>query len=267
MKKLLVLFSLMVFFQSILITGVSASEVVIRDDFGKHFHGFTGTFAMYDPSQDMYTIYNQEQAQKRLSPCSTFKIFNSLIGLETGVLDSEDVYTLIKWDGKEHDFPNWNRDHTLASATQESVVWYFQELAARIGQERMQDYLSKIGYGNQDISGGLTTFWLRSSLKISALEQVDLLTKLYNSQLPFSANARSTVLKNITLSDTNGVKLLGKTGSGLQDGKWILGWFVGYIENQGKLYVVATNIEGPDGAFGGKAREITKAIAKDLNLL
>lgn len=56
-------------------------------------------------------------------------------------------------------------------------------------------------------------------------------------------------------------------GSGLQDGKWVLGWFVGYIEHQGKYYVFATNIEGKDGAIGGKAREITKAIARDLSLL
>lgn len=267
MKKVLILLVLMVFLQVPLVAGVSASEIVVRDDLGTHFQGFTGTFVMYAPSKDAYVIYNEQQSQKRLSPCSTFKIFNSLIGLETVVLDHEDVYTLIKWNGTKHDFPNWNHDHTLASATQESVVWYFQELAARIGQERMQEYLGKIGYGNQDISGGLTTFWLRSSLQISAIEQVNLLNKLYGGQLPFSADARSIVLKNITLSDANGVKLLGKTGSGLQDGKWILGWFVGYIENQGRLYVFATNIEAQDGAFGGKAREITKAIAKDLGLL
>jgi bla regulator protein BlaR1 len=267
MKKILVFVSLMVFLQCALITGANASEVVVRDDFGKYFEGFNGTFVMYDPSQDAYLIYNENQGQKRLSPCSTFKIFNSLIGLETGVLDREDVFTLIKWNGTKYGFPNWNRDHTLASATQESVVWYFQEVAARIGQERMQEYLDKIGYGNQDTSGGLTTFWLGSSLKISAIEQVNLLNKLYSGQLPFSADAKSTVLKNITVSDINGVKFLGKTGSGLQDGQWILGWFVGYIENQGKFYVVATNIEAQDGAFGGKAREITKAIAKDLGLL
>ncbi|SDF43554.1 penicillin-binding transpeptidase domain-containing protein [Sporomusa acidovorans] len=271
------------------ISGASASEVTVRDDLGKYFTGFTGTFVMYDPAADHYVIYNEAQSQKRLSPCSTFKIYNSLIGLETGVLDQEDVFTLIKWNGKKYDFPYWNHDHTLASATKESVVWYFQELASRIGQERMQKYLNKIDYGNKDISGGLTTFWLRSSLKISALEQVNLLNKLYANQLPFSATTQAIVEKNITLSDNNGIKLMGKTGSGLENGKWTLGWFVGCIENQGHRYIVATNIEpldggkketkqqlkkdyettvsSLDGANGGKAREITKQIAKELNLL
>ncbi|MBP2664355.1 MAG: mecR1, partial [Firmicutes bacterium] len=233
----------------------------------KYFTGFTGTFVMYDPANDHYVIYNELQSKKRLSPCSTFKIYNSLIGLETGVLDQEDVFTLFKWNGTKYDFPYWNHDHTLASATQESVVWYFQELASRIGQERMQEYLNKIDYGNRDMSGGLTTFWLRSSLQISAIEQVNLLNKLYSKQLPFSASTLAVVKKNITLSDSNGIKFMGKTGSGFADGKWISGWFVGCIEKHGQRYIVATNIEALDGATGGKAREITKMIAKELNLL
>lgn len=267
MKKIVLMFCLVIFLQCALITGVSASEVVIRNDLGKYFEGFNGTFVLYDASNDTYIIYNEDQSKLRLSPCSTFKIVNSLIGLETGVLDHEDANTLVKWDGTKYSFPYWNHDHTLASATRESVVWYFQKLAARVGQERMQEYLDKIGYGNKDISGGLTTFWLGSSLKISAIEQVDLLNKLYSDQLPFSPEVRSIVLKNIFLSGNDRSKLLGKTGSGFQDGKWILGWFVGYIEKEGKYYVFATNIIAENGATGPKAREITKAIARDINLL
>lgn len=250
-----------------LLTGASAAEVVVREDLGRHFQGFNGTFVMYNPTDDKYVIYNEQQSQKRLSPCSTFKIYNSLIGLETGVLDQEDVYTLFKWNGTKHSFPNWNRNHTLASATRESVVWYFQELASRIGQEQMQEYINKMGYGNQNISGGLTTFWLRSSLQISAMEQVKLLDKLYSGQLPFAPEVVAVLKKNITLSDNNGITLMGKTGSGFQDGNYILGWFVGCIEKDGQRYIVATNIEAPDGAHGGKAREITKTIAKELGIL
>ena len=134
-------------------------------------------------------------------------------------MDQEDVYTLFKWNGTQYSFPYWNHDHTLASATRESVVWYFQELAARIGPERMQEYIDKIGYGNKDISGGLTTFWLGSSLQISALEQVDLLNKLYSGQLPFSAREYRDSAKNITLSEDGGTKLMGKTGSALRNEK------------------------------------------------
>ena len=208
------------------VPGASA-DISVRDEFAAHFAGFTGTFVMYDPAGDKYIVYNEPQSKKRLSPCSTFKIYNSLIGLETGVLDQEDVYTLFKWNGTQYSFPYWNHDHTLASATRESVVWYFEELAARIGPERMQEYIDKIGYGNKDISGGLTTFWLGSSLQISALEQVDLLNKLYSGQLPFSAANTAIPAKNITLSEDGGTKLMGKTGSALRNEKWVSGWFVG----------------------------------------
>jgi beta-lactamase class D len=131
----------------------------------------------------------------------------------------------------------------------------------------MQSYVDKLEYGNRDISGGLTTFWLRSSLQISAREQVDLLHRLYSGKLPISSDNVEIVKKNITLSENNGVRLMGKTGSGFEDGKWILGWFVGCVEKQGNHYFFATNIQAPDGATGGKAREITKLILKDLGVL
>ena len=246
----------------------SASAFAEKENFEKYFEGFAdSTFVMYDEANDRYVVYNKSQSLKRLSPCSTFKIYNSLIGLETGVLDQEDVYTLSKWDGTRYTFPAWNRDQTLASATKESVVWYFQKIASQIGTERMQVYLDKIEYGNRDISGGLTTFWLRSSLQISAREQVDLLHKLYSGKLPIAPQNMEIVKNNITLSEDNGVRLMGKTGSGFQDGRWLLGWFVGCVEKQGNRYFFATNIQAPDGATGGKAREITKLILKDLQIL
>lgn len=182
-------------------------------------------------------------------------------------MDQEDVYTLFKWDGTHYTFPAWNHDQTLASATKESVVWYFQELATRIGTERMQTYLDKIEYGNRDISGGLTTFWLRSSLEISAREQVDLLHNLYSGNLLVSPENVEIMKKNITLSSNDNVRLMGKTGSGFQNSKWLLGWFVGCVEKGGNRYFFAMNIQAPDGATGGKAREITKLILKDLEIL
>ncbi len=250
------------------VTGVRAATSVEIKGLGKYFEGFnSAAFVMYDESGDKYVVFNELQSKKRISPCSTFKIYNSLAGLETGSLDQEDIYTLSKWDGTQHSFPAWNHDQTLASATKDSVVWYFQQLASRIGEVRMQDFLDKIGYGNRDISGGLTTFWLMSSLQISAQEQVDLLYRLYSGKLPVSQENVKVVQKNITLSDDQGVRLMGKTGSGFQDGKWILGWFVGCVEKDERRYFFATNIEAPDGAIGGKARDITKLILKDLNIL
>jgi beta-lactamase class D len=245
----------------------AAPAVEVRDDLGKYFRGYAGTMVIYDQAGDRYIVYNEPQSGKRLSPCSTFKIYNSLIGLETGVLAAEDDNTLFKWDGTHRSIANWNRDHTLASATRDSAVWYFQELAARIGEKRMQEHLDGIGYGNRDISGGLTTFWLRSSLRITAMEQVELLTRLYSGRLPFSPQNVAVVRKNITLATGEGTTFMGKTGSGFEDGRWLLGWFVGCVEKPGGRYIFAVNIEAPDGANGGEARRITEAVLKDLDIL
>ncbi|MDR3560180.1 MAG: penicillin-binding transpeptidase domain-containing protein [Negativicutes bacterium] len=250
-------------------TNASASSYIVREDLGKYFAGYdTGTFIIYDEAKDQYTVFNESQSTTRMSPCSTFKIYNSLAGLETGVLDKEDGNTLFKWNGTQYPmFPAWNHDQTLASATRDSVVWYFQEVAARVGSKQMQAFLDRIDYGNRDISGGLTTFWLRSSLQISAQEQVDLLHKLYSGQLPVSPENIAIVKKNITLSEDHGIRFTGKTGSGFQDDKWILGWFVGCVEKEGNRYFFAANIQAPDGASGLKAREITKIILKELQIL
>ncbi|MBP2652516.1 MAG: mecR1 [Firmicutes bacterium] len=267
MRKIFLLLLSAVVINFSLITGASAAGSLVKSDFDKYFAGYNGTFVLYDENNDRYIVFNDSQSKKRLSPCSTFKIYNSLIGLETGVLNQKDADTLVRWDGTQYSFPAWNHDQTLASATRDSVVWYFQKLATKIGPERMQEYLNKFGYGNRDISGGLTSFWLRSSLQISAREQVDLLHRVYNGKLPVSPDNVEIVKRNITLSENNGIRFMGKTGSGSQNDKGVLGWFVGCVEKEGNRYFFATNIQAADGANGGKAKEITKLILKDLQIL
>lgn len=245
-----------------------APEVVLHDELKGYFTAFeAGTFVLYDEANDRYTIYNEPQSEKRLSPCSTFKLFHGLIGLETGVLEREDARTLRKWDGVSHRIPGWNHDQTLASAIRGSVVWYFKDLAARIGAERMQANLDKIGYGNRDLSGGLTAFWLGSSLRISAREQVDLLQKLYAGQLPVAAENVEIIKRDSTLHNQNHTRLTGKTGTNMQEGRLTLGWFVGSVEKSGKRYSFAVNLEAADGATGAAAREIAEAILRDMGLL
>ena len=244
-----------------------SAETIERKDLSHYFEGIEkGTFVLYDESNDQHLIYNLPQSERRLSPCSTFKIYNSLAGLEYKVLDSKDKKTLKKWDGSPQPYDSWKKDHTLSSAITNSVVWYFQELAMQIGETRMQVFLNKINYGNKDISGGLTTFWLQSSLKISAQEQVGLIHKLYAGELPIKAKNIEILKKNITLYNQDGVHMMGKTGSGDQEGKWVLGWFVGVVEKDGNRYFFATNIEGRDGAYGGKAKSITFSILKELGI-
>lgn len=235
------------------------------EDLSGYFEGFEGCFVLLDGKKDELTVYNEVKCKKRVPPCSTFKIVNSLIGLETGVLQDEN--TLLKWDGTKYPIPEWNKDHTLASAVSNSVVWYFQQVAAKIGEERMQSYLNRISYGNMDISGGITKFWLQSSLMVSPLEQVELLRNFHEYNLPFSSRNIDIVKKVLVLSKENGVAFSGKTGSGISDGKGVNGWFVGYVERDNNVYYFAANIEAEDGASGVKAKELAAKILKDKGIL
>ena len=235
-----------------------------QTEIAKLFDGYDGTFVLFDMNGEKYYRFNAREATERLSPCSTFKILNSLIGLQTGVLSGKDHP--IKWDGTKYDVEPWNKDQTLQSAIADSVVWYFQRVASEIGEKRMRQYIHAVGYGNRDISGGLTKFWLGSSLKISANEQVQFLRRLVTNRLPFSTKTTNTVKELIFLKETNTGKLFGKTGSDRENGKDTLGWFVGYVENRDGTYVFATNIRANDGAYGRKARGISEQILSLLGL-
>ena len=130
MKKMLVFLLCLLVLCLMAVPGASAADISVRDEFAAHFAGFTGTFVMYDPAGDKYIVYNEPQSKKRLSPCSTFKIYNSLIGLETGVLDREDVYA-VQMERDAILFPLPEPRSYPGIGHRESVVWYFQELAAR----------------------------------------------------------------------------------------------------------------------------------------
>jgi len=240
--------------------------------FDQIFAGYKGCFVELNPQDsDSYVCYQFIQANTPLSPCSTFKIPNSMIGLETGVLKDENH--LMKWDGVVHTIKPWNQDQTLKSAVANSVVWYFQRVAAAVGKQRMQHYLNLIDYGNKDISSGITNFWLERSLKITAFEQAAFLNKLQQSKLPFSQRTINITKEVIFLKETPIGKLYGKTGSGTGNNEKFksvedcnLGWFVGYIVTKEGTFPFATNIQG-NGAWGKKAREITETILEKQGLL
>lgn len=242
-------------------------------DLASYFTQFPGTFVLYDLKGNRYLRHNPARAAERFTPFSTFKIPNSLIGLETGVI--RDAAFLIKWDEKKYPrsgdtapFTFWWRDHTLRSAFRNSVVWYYRELATRVGEQRMQELLTKFHYGNADISGGIDRFWLNSSLKISADEQVEFLKALYKEELPVSKRTY-TIFKDIfVLEQTPNYKLSGKTGGGsLAEGR-TLGWLVGYLETTDNVYFFATQIEGQSYlAIRDERLKITKRILSDLGYL
>jgi beta-lactamase class D len=247
----------------------SPTAVAIPEDkpeLEMYFQGFTGAFVLYDLNNDRYIRYNPGRCSERFLPASTFKILNSLIGLETGVIPDEN-YT-IAWDGTQYENAAWNQDHTLQTAIQDSVVWYYQELAQRVGTEKMQYYVDAVGYGNQDITGKIDSFWLDGALRISADEQVEFLKRLYRDDLPFSERSMKIVREILVLESSDTYRLSGKTGSVWRIGAAYVGWFVGYVEESDNVYFFATNIESasPD-ANGSKATGITRDVLQSLEVI
>jgi beta-lactamase class D len=240
-------------------------------DLAAYFKGRPGTFVLLDLKNGRYLRHDPARAAQRFPPFSTFKIPNSLIGLETGVIRDADF--LIKWDAQKYpadnpSFGQWWRDQTLRTAFQRSAVWYYQELAARVGESRMKELVDKLDYGNEDISGGLTRFWLNSSLKISADEQVAFLRRLYREELPVSKRSLAIVKEIMVHEETPAYRLSGKTGSGpLSEGRF-LGWFVGYLEAGGETHFFAIQLEGPTFASIRDERiRLTKQILADRGLM
>lgn len=237
-----------------------------RSDFGRYFEqaGVQGTFVLYNLKQDQYLVYNSERANTRFLPASTFKIFNALVALEVGAVEDENQ--VLPWDGLQREVPEWNKNHTLRTAFKDSVIWFYQAMARRIGQERMQRYINLTNYGNQDISGGIDQFWLQGGLRISAKEQIDFLVKLYRNQLPFSQKTIDTV-KDISINEqTPNYVLRGKTGW-LWEASPQMGWYVGYLERNSDVYFFAMNIDMPRPEDRQARIGITKQILQDMRLL
>lgn len=235
------------------------------------FKDTKGAFVLYDAKNNQYLRHNEKRCNQRFGPESTFKIPNSLIALETGIVKNENVITL--YNREQHPpeawWPlEWQQNQNLRSAVKYSVVWYFQEIAKKVGKETYQKYLKQFQYGNEDISSPIDQFWLRSSLQISPNEEVEFLKKFYNGELPVSKRSTNIVKDILVLEQTNSYKLSGKTGlSRVIDGKAI-GWLVGYLEKPDNVYFFATNLEDTTTeALMKKRLALTKQIFTKLGLL
>jgi peptidoglycan-N-acetylglucosamine deacetylase len=207
--------------------------------------GLTGTFLLYDVRAQTLTATDPARVTERALPASTFKIPHTLIGLETGVIPGRE-FTL-RWDGKHRSLPGWNRDTDLASAMKYSVVWYFQEVARRIGQERMQRWLDRLNYGNRTIGEAPDSFWLDGSLTITPLEQMRFLDRLRQRALPFAREHMALVDEITTLDAGPGWSWRGKTGTQTVPGKPPVAWLVGSTDRDDRSWVYALYLTGkPD---------------------
>ncbi len=228
-----------------------------------------GVLLIYDASKDKYHSNDFEEAKNGHVPASTFKIPNSIIGLENQIIENEQ--TVFKWDGNERAFSIWEKDLTLKEAFQASCVPCYQELADKIGVESMTEYLEKLNFGNMDVNQeNLNTFWLVGDSKISPFEQIDFLVRFYNSQLPISTSTTKIVKNIMKMESGDDYSLSGKTGWAVRDGA-NTGWFVGYVEKKGKIYYFATKVRPNEGfdmkKFASIRKEVTKQALKEMGIM
>lgn len=262
----------------ILLTFDSFGQKMDTIDLKSYYGNFVGGFSIYDLKTDKYIQYNTEHCKKRFSPCSTFKIPNSLIGLETGVI--ADTGFIIKYDSillpkdsfklANEPFKFWYQDLSLKRAFKYSCVWYYQELARRVGQERMKKMVNDLDYGNKDISSGLDTYWLCGSIQISINEQIDFLKRLYLHKLQGFSDKNIDAVKSIMLYETTAdYKLYGKTGGGDCWDNKVIGWYIGFVETESGTKIFAMNIIVNDFSdLKNNFRiELTKKILKELKII
>ncbi|WEK36574.1 MAG: penicillin-binding transpeptidase domain-containing protein [Candidatus Pseudobacter hemicellulosilyticus] len=220
-------------------------------ELGKFFadNKVTGTFGMFNNGSGRFTIYNLSRfTDSAYTPASTFKIVNSLIGLETGRV--ADTNTVITWDGINRGRPECNRDMSMADAFRISCPPWYQELARRIGKDTMQRWLDSLGYaqryGKFSIDQNLDTFWLDNTAKVTADEQLGLVKKLYFDQLPFQKRSQRLVRGMMAWESNANYQLYYKTGRGSTEKGNQLGWIIGWIEENKHPYFFVLQVESPD---------------------
>ena len=238
------------------------TETVETVDYSDLFKGVDGCAVFYSPAQGYY-VFNEEECSTRYSPNSTFKIIAVLEGLRCGVLKSEE--TTMNYSGADYPIEAWNGNLNLQEAFQASCVWYFWQVIDGIGKENMQSALDSLGYGNCDISQwegveadtspDTSGFWLGSSLKISPMEQVNILADIFEGNTDYTSD-EIAILKNVMTSEYDGV--YGKTGTGKDNSAW----YVGFYESNGERFYFAVHMQGDDtqSIAGADA----KAVAKDI---
>lgn len=251
---------------------ISEAPTIISKDWSNYFDGLNGAAVFYDPSQYQYEIYNQELASIQRSPCSTFKIISSLIGLENGVIPSDN--STRKWSGEIFWKDDWNKDINFNEAFRVSCIWYFREVINELGADTIQRDLDKLQYGNRDISDwqgslntnnnnpALTGFWVESSLKISAKEQVEVLERIFEGTIEYRPETISQLKKAMLIEDQNlsNYAVYGKTGLGEKDNVVVDSWFTGFVDTtEGNIYF-CVYLGKTDGA------EVSSVIAKEIAL-
>jgi beta-lactamase class D len=208
-------------------------------------------------------VFDAARARRRYLPASTFKVPNSLIALELGVVRDERERFAVTWPRQPVE--SWNRPHTFATALKHSVVPVYQIVARRVGEARYRRWLARLDYGNRDPGGGVDRFWLDGDLRISALEQVAFLERLAARRLPLSERSQRIVRDMLVREANDCYVLRAKTGLVGVSARSLspeegVGWYVGWVETDSASWAFALNIDvrkdGDSAARQRVAREI-----------
>lgn len=237
---------------------------IVETDYSDLFNGISGCAVIFDSQTNHYTAYNTSMINKRVAPCSTCKIYSAINALQQGIITPKN--NTLMWDRIDRNFPEWNSDQTLRTALRNSVNWYFQTLDLYVGIDELEKFYKETGYGNGYIGSNTDYYWNGSSLRISPLEQVELLIKLYNNEFSFEQANIDCVKEALFLSDKNGNRLYGKTGTGKTGNDDVMGWFVGYVETDNNTYFIAVCLQDQCNANGNNAVEIAYLILENFGI-
>ncbi len=248
---------------------VAPPRTEIRDSLAKRFTdaGTSGTFVGYKIDDYVVVASDQKRSGEAMLPASTFKVPNSLIALETGVGQDPDK-DVFPWDGVKRAIEPWNKDHTMRSAIAVSAVPVYQEIARRIGQERMQKYVDLFDYGNRDIGGGIDQFWLTGALRIDPVEQVDFMDRLRRRALPVSKRSQNLVADILPVTKVGDSIIRIKSGLlGAEVGKPTLGWMVGWAEKGSAQTVFALNMDCREQRHIADRMTLTQACLTEIGAI
>ncbi len=255
---------LLLLVQSFVFNSCTSHRATIDNDLKKYFddNKVEGCFTMMNNSTGEVTVYNMALDTMRFSPASTFKIVNSLIGLQTGKITGDSM--VIKWDGIKRPIDAWNKDMNMIEAFKVSCVPYYQEVARRIGKDTMKAWIDSLKYGNRNIAGPVDSFWLNNQLKISPDEQLGMVKRLYFDQLPFRKSAQQAVRDVMLREDSTTYKWSYKTGLGKDEQGKNIAWMVGWIEENMHVYFFVTFVraDNPDTDLIKVRMDISKGILK-----
>ncbi len=254
--------------------GTSAAGMVERPELARHFtsSGVQGTFVLLDTTANRISVHDSRRAQQRFVPASTFKILNSLIALETGAVKDENE--VLPYGGKPQRFKEWEKDMAMREAIAASNVPVYQEVARRVGLERMSRFVKLAGYGNATIGNVVDRFWLDGPLAISAIEQAKFVARLAHRELPFSKRNQAVVRDILKQEESTAHAMFWKTGWAFADAPANsgskpaeLGWMVGWVEREGKVYAFALNIDIYKDEDAAKRQVIVRKCLQSLGVL